>query len=190
VLRDRIAREPGLAADSLGEYLERNQGKYIASFQTVIAGGKQIEPITHPSHHGQQLGDRTPSRLIPIPVLAPCPAAAPIQSKALYGRYCRAISPATTPTPSQQQLTQTKPPTAPNRSPLETAIQDFALTVGGSISARDFIRNGGKFHAGARSLKADQVTDIFKQLERQGAGQTETSPRGAIKYRATQTAGA
>jgi hypothetical protein len=190
VLRDRIAREPGLAADSLGEYLERNQGKYIASFQTVIAGGKQIEPITHPSHHGQQLGDRTPTRLIPIPILAPCPAAAPIQSRAIYSRYCRTIAPTANPTPSQQQLTQTKPPTNPTRSPLETAIQDFALAVGGSISARDFIRNGGKFHAGARSLKADQVVDIFKQLERQGAGQTETTPRGAVKYRATQTASA
>lgn len=191
VLRDRVNREPSLVGDSLLEYLDRNQGKYIAGFQTHQAGEKAITPIVHPSHHGQQLGDRTPTRLVPSPKLAPIPSHLPTQARAVYGRFCRSVAAvqAHTNQPQTDSNPNPKPTTTPPElSPLAVAIDQFARSVGGSISPRDFIRNGGKFYAGARSLKADQINDIFEQLERHGAGCRETGARGAVKYRASVTA--
>ncbi|MBD2193835.1 hypothetical protein H6F48_18740 [Limnothrix sp. FACHB-1088] len=191
VLRDRVNREPSLIGDSLPEYLERNQGKYIAGFQTHQAGEKAITPIVHPSHHGQQLGDRTPTRLVPSPKLAPIPSHLPTQARAVYGRFCRSVAAVQVQTNQPQTDSNPNPKpttTPPGLSPLAVAIDQFARSVGGSISPRDFIRNGGKFYAGARSLKADQISDIFEQLERHGAGCRETGTRGAVKYRATTTA--
>jgi len=191
VLRDRANREPSLVGDSLLEYLDRNQGKYIAGFQTHQAGEKSITPIVHPSHHGQQLGDRTPTRLVPSPKLAPIPSHLPTQARAVYGRFCRSVAAVQVQTNQPQADSSPNPkPTATQTelSPLAVAIDQFARSVGGSISPRDFIRNGGKFYAGARSLKADHINDVFEQLEHHGAGCRETGARGAVKYRASATA--
>lgn len=194
VLLDRIAREPSLAADSLAEYLSRNEGRYVASFQTTVAGCKAIEPIAHPSHAGQVLGNRTPTRLIPIAPLAPCPRFVPVAMRAVYGRFCRSVDPVQVQTnpPQPDSNPNTKPaaaptPTQPDLSPLAVAIDQFARSVGGSISPRDFVRNGGKFYQGARSLKAEAITHAFEVLERQGAGRLEKGARGALKYRASTT---
>jgi len=194
VLRDRIAREPGLIGDSLPEYLERNQGKYIASFQTTIAGSKVIQPIAHPSHHGQVLDRRDPTKLIPIAKLAACPGFVPTTGKAIYSKYCRAIEPSIE-TARQQLAHAIAAPSAPDSladkprelSPLAIAVLDYARAINAPISARDFVRGGRDFYPTCRQLKAEEIYGIFEQLEAAGRGQSQTTPRGAVKFLAIQT---